>query len=48
MLGDVRMEIMGKVLDSRTIDVSDSGRLLFNEDILSFKTLWEKGLDNII
>jgi phosphoribosylformylglycinamidine synthase len=48
MLGDIRMEIMGKVLDSRTIDVSDSGRLLFNEDILSFKTLWEKGLDNII
>ena len=48
LLGDVRMEIIGKVLESHNIDVSDSGRLLFNEDILTFKKAWEKGLDNII
>lgn len=48
MLGDVRVEIMGKVLESKIIEVSDSGRLLINENILTFKTAWEKGLDNII
>jgi phosphoribosylformylglycinamidine synthase len=48
MLGDVRVEIMGKVLESKVIEVSDSGRLLINENILTFKTAWEKGLDNII